>query len=386
MMTESASELPQPEREKVLDGLRGVSALAVFFSHFAIAFYPLGLSNYYPWIAPKDGQRGWAEELLSMPFVSVLWNGNFQVCIFFVLSGYVLTKPFIEQGDVSIIQKRAARRFLRLAIPVFASVMLAYALMKFGAYQALSTAAIIPSPWLTALNSLTDPTFKGALFEGIIGTLLYGEATYVPALWTMRIELIGSMLIFAYCLLASPGKRGFALAALYVALAFAFSPASWPLYVAFLLGMYVGRARLQTNKSVTWICLLSGLGLGSATFGFGTLDTYMWFQQSRFALLSVAGAGLVFYAVRNGAFANFFESHFSQFLGRISYPLYLVHMPIIFSLSCGVYNALVLQYGLFRWSAALIALFVTLPTTLSAAWLFEILIDAPAVRLTRRLF
>lgn len=39
------------------------------------------------------------------------------------------------------------------------------------------------------------------------------------------------------------------------------------------------------------------------------------------------------------------ELRSSQFLGRISSPLYLVHMPTIFSLSCGVYNGLVQQYG-----------------------------------------
>lgn len=383
--TDSPSTRPASERDKAADGLRGISAIAVFFSHFSIAFYPLGLSNYYPWIAPNGVRPGLVEQALALPFFSVLWNGHFQVCVFFVLSGYVLTKPYFDTGDASIIQKRAARRFLRLSVPVFASVVFAYALMKFGAYQALATAAISPSPWLTALNGISDPTFKSALYQGMIGTLIYGEATYIPALWTMRIELVGSMLIFGYCLLVPLGKRAVSLTGLYVILTITFASTSCPFYLGFLCGMLIGRLRPQTNKFVVWTCVVLGMACGSATYSLGVLDTYSWFRENRFSLLSTIGAALVFYAVRSGAFIMLFKWAPVQFLGRISYPLYLLHMPILFSLSCGVYNWLLIEHSFLRWGATAIALAVTLPVLLGAAWLFEVCIDTPAVNLSRRL-
>ena len=67
-----------------------------------------------------------------MPFLSILWNGNFAVCIFFVLSGYVLSRPYYFGNRLETLRERHLKRYLRLSIPIAASVFIGYFMMKYG--------------------------------------------------------------------------------------------------------------------------------------------------------------------------------------------------------------------------------------------------------------
>jgi peptidoglycan/LPS O-acetylase OafA/YrhL len=106
---------------------------------------------------------------------------------------------------------------------------------------------------------------------------------------------------------------------------------------------------------------------------------------ARTALWSVLAGFIVVYAVRAGAFGAFLTSRPALFLGRISYPLYLIHAPIILSLGCGVFVVLIEHAGLPRSLAAAGALLACLPASIGLAVLFERWIDQPAIRLGKRL-
>jgi peptidoglycan/LPS O-acetylase OafA/YrhL len=71
-----------------------------------------------------------------------------------------------------------------------------------------------------------------------------------------------------------------------------------------------------------------------------------------------------------------------QWLGRISYPLYLVHWPLlVFSLAALLRAKPGLSYG----EAALWLLLLGVPLMLGAAWLLHLWIEAPCMRLAKRL-
>jgi len=144
---------------------------------------------------------------------------------FFALSGYVLTKNFHATGKIELIRSLAARRYTRLGIPIFASVMLAFSLYLLGAYQAEPVARITGSSWL-ASQSIGHPTFLQALRDGVYGVVFQGSTQFNTVFWTMRVEFIGSMLIFAYCLLGWPGRRSLYVTAVYVVSIFFFMPGS----------------------------------------------------------------------------------------------------------------------------------------------------------------
>jgi len=76
---------------KKLDGLRGLAALNVTISHFIAAFFPALLNANYPQTFPANNNPSILFKIVSFPAISVLYNGNFAVLIFFAISGYVLT-------------------------------------------------------------------------------------------------------------------------------------------------------------------------------------------------------------------------------------------------------------------------------------------------------
>ncbi|WP_443147193.1 acyltransferase family protein [Paenibacillus sp. KACC 21273] len=78
------------QKLKYLDGLRGLAALIVVISHFVVAFYP---SLYNGSIDSVHTQKSLELWISKSPF-NLFYNGNFAVCVFFVLSGYVLSYKF----------------------------------------------------------------------------------------------------------------------------------------------------------------------------------------------------------------------------------------------------------------------------------------------------
>lgn len=368
------------------DGLRGVAALNVFFAHFLLAFFPLGFVHFFPTVAQPAASGGYSEKLLSTPVLSVLWSGRLPVCVFFVLSGYVLTKRFLTSGSIDGVRSMAARRYLRLGIPVFGSTMFAYALMATGAYQSMHTVNLTHSAWLTWQWWGNTGRFWDAVREGTYGAMLKGDVSYNPVFWTMRIELIGSLLILAYRMLAWPGPRGFVAALVYLALIVSLAPSEWPFYLAFLIGTHIGQIEAPRNRGVVYIAALLGLIIGGVDSSpmFAVLHAVPMDASVQDSFFSVVGGGLLVYAVRGGAFRQLLESRPIQFLGKISYPLYLIHLPILLSVGCGIFNWLMDGYGLSRVSSSAISILISLLVTLTVAYFFEILVDAPAIRLSKK--
>jgi len=93
------------------------------------------------------------------------------------------------------------------------------------------------------------------------------------------------------------------------------------------------------------------------------------------AILIFAGVMILPFAQR------LLSSRFCQFLGRYSFSLYLVHFPVLFTVTCAV---VVRAQGLQHGRAAL-SIAAGLLLTICLAWLFERYVDAPATRLSRRI-
>jgi peptidoglycan/LPS O-acetylase OafA/YrhL len=105
-----------------LDGLRGLAALTVVFLHYVTAFYPAFVTANYSQIHTKSG----IELFIAKSPLDIFYAGNFAVCIFFVLSGYVLSMKYFQFKNQNILIKSAIKRYFRLVIPVFASVSIAF--------------------------------------------------------------------------------------------------------------------------------------------------------------------------------------------------------------------------------------------------------------------
>jgi peptidoglycan/LPS O-acetylase OafA/YrhL len=78
------------------------------------------------------------------PFVSVFYNGEFAVIIFFCISGYVLALPYFEEEKNAqlILRKRLISRYLKLNIPIFFAVFISYYVYVSDLYFIIEAAKI----------------------------------------------------------------------------------------------------------------------------------------------------------------------------------------------------------------------------------------------------
>lgn len=72
-----------------------------------------------------------------------------------------------------------------------------------------------------------------------------------------------------------------------------------------------------------------------------------------------------------------------RFLGRISFPLYLFHLPIVLSFGSWLMLSLLPQLGLTM--AAWVTFAATGTAALLVAWLMTLLVEQPTLRLSTRL-
>jgi peptidoglycan/LPS O-acetylase OafA/YrhL len=102
------------QRFDSLDGLRGLAALTVVVFHFFSAYVP-GL------LADQTDTPWWGSDTP----LAILFNGDFAVCVFFVLSGFVIANS-AAQGRTAF-ALNVVRRYFRLAAPVAASTVIGWA-------------------------------------------------------------------------------------------------------------------------------------------------------------------------------------------------------------------------------------------------------------------
>ncbi len=101
-----------------LDGLRGVAAFIVVIHH---ALMPIpSFANILVGAAPTST----AQWLITYTPLRIIWAGPEAVWVFFVLSGFVLVRPYLCDRRLQS-GRYYLRRFLRLYVPVFASYLFA---------------------------------------------------------------------------------------------------------------------------------------------------------------------------------------------------------------------------------------------------------------------
>lgn len=305
-----------------LDGLRGVAAVAVVIFHL--------MSALAPWLVAE--QQPGAHWLAYTP-LAVLWNGTFAVSVFFVLSGFVVTNATLRKSDPIWID--VVIRYLRLAIPATASTLAAWSLLSLFPTSATDLAALTGSRWLGWTYQETIPGPGAAIYNGMAGIFLSGGSFFNNVLWTMRPELLGSILCFAVCALAGPRSRlaiALGSAVIFIALR-RYDYVCFPLGIILREAWAAGRLPSSLPISAVLLGLLIGSQSGDAARQLG-LD---WLPEAlkpekKGGLLYPLGALLVVYGcLRSGGLVAWLAGRTGRFLGAISFPLYLVHVPLIYT-------------------------------------------------------
>lgn len=299
-----------------LDGLRGWAALSVLLFHmywecFGILF--------------PDIRSIWVAGAL---------NGKFAVALFFVISGAALGAPFFAGAGHRYLAASAVKRYVRLSLPIASFTMLFFVMAQTGLVMSHDAAKILQAEDWAGLTSNPSPSLVDTLMfmTRYVYTGAEGAHNIMPFLWTMPIEMLGSMLLFL--MLALIGQfpdqmRGFRIM---TGLLFLVSPELG----AFFLGAFLTRYRLtgqrwaffeDNRRPLTLLTL--GVVVLTAT-GTHVLSMPAVFKSAANVLVAVA---LIFVIMHSPSLRRIFgENRLSLFLGQISFTLYILHYIVITTL------------------------------------------------------
>ncbi|KAI0022359.1 acyltransferase family-domain-containing protein [Xylariomycetidae sp. FL0641] len=364
-----------------LDGVRGLASLLVYIHHQELWAH----DSQYSTIERAFGYRG-RHHLITLPLVRLLFNGgHFSTAVFFVLSGYTLSIRGLDLVESDARAKLADhlasavfRRWLRLYIPVLVTTfvcMTAWHVLPLrvpGLDQQQPTWTQEFWVWGREVSDFSFP------FRSVASPAQY--LRYNDHLWSIPAEFRGSMVVFATLLAVSkfPWRRRMACYGVLVAY-FLFAVADgWDL-AFFVAGMATRdlhlalgrRERAQPHRqhvvaerpdgkqptvsswrALPYLGLLASLYLG----GVPTCVSAKCFRMNPgWALFAPASrlvsgdpkwlyllpaASLFVACVGLTRLRRLFESKACQYLGKISYGLYLVHGPAMRTLANPIYAAI----------------------------------------------
>ena len=342
------SDLPTPLSDRrprgriiELDALRGLAAVTVVVGHSLVVFPNFDRAT--RGIAGLD-----LVNTVKYSPLAIVQSGEAAVILFFVLSAFVLALPYLGPRAPSY-RAFLAKRVCRIYLPYLAIVGTAIAL-----------AALLGGGGLPGLSDWANARWQGDFGAGLLlghATLLgsFDNAQFDPVLWSlvheMRISLIFPLLVLAVVVLGPLRSVVGALAVLIIGLALnkvgihLDHPSDYfrtLFYVpCFVAGILLAR---HHHEIVTRFQRLSAVrragfvGSGVLLFTYPSWMDPAWFGHAHRHniddIIAVTAGGCVFmiWALGSDGLAHFLRGRVPQFLGRISYSLYLLHAVVLLAL------------------------------------------------------
>jgi len=369
-----------------LEGLRGVAAVMVALYHFLITFYAFAFFGDGTSMATVPNNH--FESVIHGNPIMAFVSGSFAVSIFFVLSGFVLSIGYFQTGRESIIKKLAAKRYIRLMLPALASILVCYLLIKLGLSNTYVASTITHSGWLSVQWTFT-PQIEDAFINGIWGIFATGQSAYNNVLWTMMTEFIGSFLVFGFLLLFGQSRHRRILYPILILL----TMSGWLL--GFVLGMILAdlvanRVLINKRRNIVFIAglLLAAIFFGGYPFSTtqGTIYEFITVPNlvgtvNFVSLYTIVGAtAVVSLVLMSTQITKIFARNPISGLGRYTFSLYLVHIPIIFTFSTYIFINLIKHFG---YTASVgMTFLLSIPVIVASVCIFERYIDSPSIRLS----
>jgi peptidoglycan/LPS O-acetylase OafA/YrhL len=349
---------PAGTRFRELDALRGLAASIVVFDHFQLL---------WPW----EAKPAWLQCALASP-LGLLVAGHEAVILFFLLSGFVLTLPYLHPGAPGYLAFLVKRVF-RIYVPYLTALVLAV-LCDARFHGHVHGFA----PWV-------DRTWPGPVpwhlfWQHVMLLGSYDHRQFNGAFWTLIYEMRISISFPALCLLmAALRLRGSIILAAALSLS-----GHWFLTLHYAAIFVAGSLLACKFKSIAnWYSRLDSAGRVALGLSSGLLFVY---GRRAGALApagvhledfgTVAGAlGVVIIALHSIRARRWLSLPLPQSLGTISYSIYLVHVPVLFSLLLGFHGALPVVPFLLAY----------LGLSLCLALVFHRFVESPSMNAGRRL-
>lgn len=360
-------------RLETLDALRGIAALSVVASHIIFV-----MPSFTDDVAIFSAST-WADPAIWFRYTPLraFVGGPAAVIIFFLLSGFVLSLAFLSGKAVGY-RSFIWRRFCRIYIPFIVAILLAAALFQY------SDVNYVPfvSDWFNN-DSWSEPLTPALLLGHVLMFGTKPEMSLNNVMWSLVHEVRISIMFPAIMIMVMRSTRWSIVVSLLLLLLSGVLHRIIPGAVAdtwldtlWYIPFFVAGALIARHRNAISIAT-SKLGRRFEWLAVGVAIVLLAIPAGvPFAELpyGVAGAMLIILAVAGGEFAKLMGASLFQWLGRVSYSLYLVHLPIILTM-------VHLLAGMWPLSAILA---LSLLASLTVAELMYRAVERPSIALGRR--
>lgn len=301
-----------------IDGIKGIAALSIFSWHYSL----------------YTGHLYWSvDQLCNTPLTKFLIDGCVAVCVFILLSGYSNALS-INRKSLAIDSTKhfIAKRYLRIAIPTSFILSMVFLMRCLGLMQNYEFSAWQDYPQATQYynNSTMNMLLPLRLLKAMLLSPM-GDTTGVELpTWMLKYIFLGAYMVLMLHVLTNnmrtKNKIAIGCFVLFVA-GYMLSPYYIPMIAGFIL--FVGYPYIQ-ECPYKYI-----LSIASFVLAF---IFYFYVPQIPFPIGGVITAIFFILGIfSNPLLQNVLSIGIFKWLGKISFMVYLVHMPIICSLSHYLY-------------------------------------------------
>jgi peptidoglycan/LPS O-acetylase OafA/YrhL len=367
----------QNNRYEELDSLRGLAALAVILVHL----YDIFPGNKMSYLLFEYG-----------PF-RLFISGEQSVILFFVLSGFVLSLPYLKNHQ-SNYKTFIIKRICRIYLPYLFAIFLAI-IFKVIFYDGKITYL---SGWFNSFWSqpITLKVIVQHLF--LIGTFL---SNLDPVIWSlvheMRISIVFPLIMFF--IVKFSWKKNILICLCLSIISLIYYVILKPSYLGtegyvtlyivsmFIVGALIAKYRFKLiefmnslSRMHKIIMFLGALLIYVYIHPSYILNAFIFKNMAHFYrsimdnwVTTLASIILIVFALSSTQFTKFLRNNIFRYLGKISYSLYLTHFIIMFT----CYH--VLSSILPKWEIALISLVLAF----AFSTLMYFFIEEPSIKLGR---
>lgn len=333
-----------------LNGMKGTACIIVFLMHFVNAFYP----------AVFNGEGLFASHFLwdldakitQTPLMSLI-NGRLMVGVFMVISGMVITLQVMRCTDRQKLASIVFKRYFRFTFVLLIFCTIVFILRSANLFFAEECAAITDA---RGSKGFYAQEFRFIdIFTHAFYFIPFTKSTaFSLAFWCIKDMLIGSFVSILLGLVAHNARKRILIVffIFYAVLAYR---NCW--FSAYVLGSILAFIYMQYpllfDDSANIPSRLAFDVSGIVFFLIGmAIGTYPWrIQPTNFyanlgALLPESVNKADFYEVLGGflivaglsisSIHFIFDTKIFKFLGKISFSVFLIHVPVIYSVGAGL--------------------------------------------------
>lgn len=327
-----------------ISSLKGFACFFVMIGHYA------GLIKYSHTLSERFSVFVFLDKIR----LDFLYDESFWLQLFFVASGYLLAMSSIKNIRGVIV--KSLMRFLRLALPILIANCIILCIYFLIGFKNSETSILFLNEWFQNAYSTDLDLFL--LLKSPIDTLLLSNCYFNSTYWVLRDMFFASLVIYAFLYVKDKINKDVLSMLIYSAvliLSLLFSKIIFVCLLGVGLALYEDIVHKFTNQRIS-ICIL----IGSFLLYILLPNTYTTILVFLCLILLVPQINFI---------NRFLNLKFFDYVGKISFGIYVFHWPIICSVGAKILLALSDIMGL--GGALSIAVLVSVTLSLGLAVLFN---------------